>query len=325
MKAHTLSEAMAMGSGLERSFLCPDHPDTRPSASLNVVKNVWYCYTCGSKGHADENAEASLDALQKYLWTQSHTPDIYPEQWLNLFDAGHAHPYWLGRFGEDAVRHFRLGYDNEADAVTYPLRDSGGRVLGVVRRRLGDDSDGPKYKYPYNVDISDYLFNYTPDARSVVVLVEGATDAVALWEAGVDAFAVYGSRMSLRQVRLIDRIDPQIVLWAGDMDEAGANAYTHVYEMLQHRVVGRVRWDYKLGKDMAELDPKIRGRVVQQTLDIVEQRRLGSTSCGSSRETTSPSPRISEPQQSEKSSRQGKLRIRPSSTEPRRKLILRAS
>ena len=321
MKAHTLAEAMVAGTGVERPFLCPDHPDTRPSASYNVVKNVWYCYTCGSRGHGDEHTEASLDALQKYLWTHTHTPEIYPESWLSLYDAGDLHPYWLGRFSDRAVRHFRLGYDAERDAATYPLRDAGGRVIGVVRRRLGEN-EGPKYCYPYGVDIGDYLFNYTADARQVVTLTEGATDAIALWEAGVDAFAIYGSRMSARQVRLIDRVDPTIVLCAFDMDEAGANAYGHVCELLPHRVVARVVWDCDHGKDMNELEVQSRQRVVDFTLDMVEKRRLGSSVCGSS---SRQAPETSERPLLEASSKPGRLRIKPSSADSKRKLILRAS
>lgn len=277
----SLAEAMVSGTGIERPFLCPDHPDTRPSASVNVAKMVWYCYTCGSHGEADENHEQALDALLKLAHMEHFYPEPYPESWLNLYDAGGAHEYWLSRFSAEAVRHFRLGYDPEKDAVTYPLRDAAGRVLGVVRRRLGDPG-GAKYKYPYRINIGNYLFNYVPDKLDHVVLVEGATDAIAAWEAGFTAFAIYGSRMSARQLQLIDRCDPELVLCAFDQDHAGREASQQVTAEMGHRQVARVRWDPDEGKDLADLSVQRRHAVLTSSLDIESQFIIGSGVCASS-------------------------------------------
>lgn len=263
MRALSLAEALRYGRGVERPFLCPEHGDSRPSASVNIIKGKWICYTCHAHGVlGGEALLAEPDYLTMKLWLDTKLAEdtIYPESWLSRWDAGPVHPYWLRRVGEGAARRFRLGYDAEADAVTYPLRDARGRVLGVVRRPLG--GEGPKYKYPVGVDVGRQLFNYTPECREAVVLTEGALDAVALWNVGVDAFAIYGSRLSPAQVNLIDRIDPEFVYTCFDQDDAGWNAHLEAERAFRHRLVTRLSWPRAWGGDIDEIGETRRKKVV---------------------------------------------------------------
>jgi len=263
VRALTLSEALRYGRGVERSFLCPEHGDSRPSASINILKGKWYCYTCHA--HGDLTGEARLiepDYETTKLWLDRRLAvgQIYPETWLNRWDAGPVHPYWLNRVGEAAAREFRLGSDPGTNAVTYPLRDPSGQVLGVVRRTLG--GVGPKYLYPAGVDVGRLLFNYTPDLRDAVVLVEGALDAIALWNVGIDAFAIYGSRISPDQVKLIDRIDPEFVYTCYDLDDAGWHAHLDTERAFKHRLVSRMTWPKGWGTDIDEIGATRRAEVV---------------------------------------------------------------
>jgi len=263
MHPHTLAEALLYGRGVERPFLCPEHGDSRPSASVNVVKKVWFCYTCHA--HGDLTGEARLaepDYTVMRLWLDKKIAEgqIYPEAWLDRFDAGEVHPYWVQRVGTAAAREFRLGSDPDEEAVTYPLRDPRGQVLGVVRRALG--GAGPKYRYPTGVDVGRLLFQYTPAYRDAVVLVEGALDAIALWNVGVEAFAIYGSRLSEYQVHLIDKIDPTYVYTCYDLDKAGWTAHCETERAFKHRMVTRISWPKGWGGDIAELSEDRRRHVV---------------------------------------------------------------
>lgn len=265
MRALTLSEALRYGRGIERPFLCPEHGDSRPSASINIVKGKWFCYTCHA--HGDLTGEARLiepDYHAQKLWLDRKLAvgTIYPEAWLNRWDAGPVHPYWMERVGEAAARHFRLGADAEANAVTYPLRDPAGQVVGVVRRSLGDE--GPKYRYPAGVDVGRFLFQYTPEHRDAVVLCEGALDAIALWNVGIDAFAIYGSRLSAAQVMLISKIDPEYVYTCYDLDEAGWNAHKDTKHAFTNRVVRRLSWPKGWGLDIDEIGATHRKEVVHK-------------------------------------------------------------
>ena len=230
---------------------------------MNIIKGKWYCYTCHA--HGDLHGEALLaepDYEVMKLWLDNKLAEgtIYPESWLNRYDAGPTHPYWIERVGVAAAQFFRLGFDSESAAYTYPLRDHAGQVLGIVRRSSG--VGGPKYKYPQGVDVGRLLFHYTPEHREAVVLVEGALDAIALWNIGVDAMAIYGSRLSADQVRLIDRIDPEYIYTAYDMDDAGWEAYRMTERAFKHRMVSRLTWPKTWGKDIDEIGETHRREVV---------------------------------------------------------------
>lgn len=254
MRHFTLQEALIYGKGAERPFLCPVHGDTRPSASLNVFKKVWYCYSCGAHGGlTGEDALLEPDYEQMRLWFLEKMEEtrVYSERWLDRWDAGGVHPYWLDRVGDAAARHFRLGSDPERNAVTYPLRAPDGTVMGVVRRNLGDE--GPKYLYPKGIDVGRLLFGYDGDRRDVVVLVEGALDAVALWNVGVPALAIYGAVLGPEQIKLIERLDPEVIVTAYDQDKAGWRAHYETERTFKHRLVERLTWPKGLGKDVDEI------------------------------------------------------------------------
>ena len=260
-RAWTLAEALRYGHGIERPFLCFQHGDSRPSASVNVAKGKWYCFTCGA--HGDLHGEALLvepDYEQMRLWLDNllAAQRVYPESWLNQYDAGPVHPYWLDRVGEAAARAFRLGYDDEQ--LTYPLRGSAGEVLGVVRRKL--HGDGPKYRYPAGADMGSLLFNYSSAYRKALVLVEGALDAIALWNVGIDAMAIYGSRLSAAQVKLIAKIDPTYVYLCFDQDKAGAQATSDAEHALRHCLTDVLSWPRGWGKDIDEIGVEHRRDVV---------------------------------------------------------------
>jgi DNA primase len=65
------------------------------------------------------------------------------------------------------------------------------------------------------------LFNYSTDQRDIVYLVEGAMDVIALWEVGIHAYGIYGSRLSEAQCNLIMKNAPERVVLLFDQDPAG--------------------------------------------------------------------------------------------------------
>jgi DNA primase len=220
-----------------------------------MIKKQWVCYTCGAHGGlTGEYALIEPDYEQMARWFEDKLAEtkIYPEGWLIQYTAGELHPYWQHRVGEEAAAHFKLGYDSESDAVTYPLRKPSQELMGVVRRPL-QAGDGPKYLYPRNVDVGRLLFNYDGDYAECVVLVEGALDAIAFWNVGVQAYAIYGSRFSEHQLHLIDRVDPTYVVTAFDHDEAGWRAHFEVERVFPHRFVERLRFPASWGKDVDEI------------------------------------------------------------------------
>lgn len=260
MSYRTLADAISRGHGTERAFCCPVHQDNTASASVNVVKGLWYCYACGASGRVDGFIAPSQESLLEDVEELLREPRVYPESWLDMFDSP-GDPYWSTRFTEAAIRHFRLGRDRAKDAPVYPLRDPQGRVLGVVTR---SSDGGPKYRYPGGSKTSRLLFGYSEEVVATPVLVEGAMDAIAVWEAGFVGLGCYGARLYPEQVRLIRRLSPVRVVLAFDEDRAGNQARVEAFRALEDLGIPAVslRWD-DAAKDMAEMDIDTRRILLQ--------------------------------------------------------------
>lgn len=267
----TLAEAVANGHGSERSFNCHKHDDANASASVNVDKGVWICYGCGAKGKVGEVIDEFADYTgyhEKIKRILRPAPEPYPESWLDLFDSGPVHPYWLGRFSEQTCRHFRLGYDPERERPCYPLRYPTGDIAGLVYRSI--DGSKPKYQYPWGVDVKKLLFGYDHYVHRTIWLVEGATDRMAMWEADpeVATFATLGSSLGTVQLDLIAKCDPRTVVLAFDQDAAGHKAAEEAAAMLRPWGITTVRprWDRDLGKDPGELTIEQRRNILVTAL-----------------------------------------------------------
>jgi len=252
----TLQEAVSNGKGTERQFNCHIHDDRNASASVNVIKGKWVCYACGASGDIDVDIDPQ--DLRKQVHDLLNAPEIvpYPESWLVLYSG--PCEYWEKRFSAEAIQNFNLGFDPSLEMPCYPLRTPSGVIHGLVYRN-NDYQSKRKYKYPWGVQIQNYLFNYSFGAVSTVVLVEGAADAIALWEVGITAFAIYGTRPSSRQMDLVRKLDPKRVVCAYDQDRAGREAAVKTRRLFKDSAELVIAcWDADDGKDPDELTPSQR-------------------------------------------------------------------
>lgn len=302
MPWRSIEDALALGYGIERQFICHVHPDTNASASVNAVSGLWICYACGAKGFIDPEKvtiapETVVREVNRALANiEGGGHQYYPESWLSIFDGSGPGQYWLSRFSLEACQQFRLGYDPFAKRAVYPLRDIHGRVLGMVQRVMEDDVKG-KYKYPPGSDISSLLFNYSGCTGDEITLVEGATDAVAGWEVGEETMAVYGSRLSWAQKKLLHRYDPKRIWVATDQDREGHRLAEDIRQAFPRLDVRRLRWNGV--KDLASIPRDQRA----DALACSREGKVASISCGSSGRTPALSPGTSRP---------GRLRIKRS-------------
>lgn len=249
----------------------PDHEDKNPSAAINVRKRLWTCYACGRGGSletllgqqlADPAVEDVLMELSSMLAGYGSAEHGYPESWLDQFDLGGVHPYWKSRgLSDDVCRRFRLGYDMDTGAVTYPLRGPTGVVLGVVRRAV-DNETRPKYRYPDHAPISKTMFGYYMVRGGVhdIVVTEGALDALALWDVDVPAVAQMGATLSREQVSLLQKLNPSSITFAYDQDPAGNRALQRALQdqNLSFCPLRVMTWGRDEGKDPLELPLDVR-------------------------------------------------------------------
>jgi DNA primase len=129
---------------------------------------------------------------------------------------------------EDVIDTYNLGWDEEKQAITIPIRDHHGRTVGITRRFMYAE---PKYKNPLNSDIyekSKTLFNLDRARRNIrdrVYIVEGYFDAIVGDQQGFPTVAYCTSEISKDQIDLIKEVtggNPNITILLGpDNDEIG--------------------------------------------------------------------------------------------------------
>lgn len=129
-------------------------------------------------------------------------------------------------------------YDAYRNRVIFPIIGASGRVLGFGARVLNGDK--PKYINTGDTPIYNKRNNlyglYLQKGRRCadLVMVEGYTDVIGLFEAGItNAVASLGTALTVQQARLLKRYT-QLVYIAYDGDAAGQNATIRGLDILSH-------------------------------------------------------------------------------------------
>jgi DNA primase len=130
-------------------------------------------------------------------------------------------------------------YDRLRGRVTFPIRDTRGRILGFGGRALGPEQE-PKYLntpespiFRKRESFFGFPFALDPIRRGErVVVVEGQFDLIALHRAGVEAaLATCGTALSAEHARSLRRRTQEVVLFF-DGDEAGQRAMERALQVL---------------------------------------------------------------------------------------------
>jgi DNA primase len=228
--------------GEEAICLCIFHDERTASLQVNMETGLYICFSCGASGGPKSLlAELGISHYEpgdddlKYLMEQIRNLDrgvvkeekVYAESLLKRFK--HKHSAWIERnITTKTQAMFELGYYPLGDALTIPVRDIGGRLLGVIRRNINwEQRDLPKYEEPRNIKKSRHLYGGWLAAKSnsrEVVLVEGPLDAVKVWQAGYVGLAICGSSLTEQQVGVLKRLDIDRVTLFFDNDLAGRKA-----------------------------------------------------------------------------------------------------
>lgn len=280
MSYASLEDALLNGSGRERQFLCHVHGESNPSASVNSVTGAWFCYACHAGGWVDLS-DVDLDpySVRRYvnqiMERVASAKTVYPEGWLNFFDASGPGRYWLSRFDESTCHEHRLGHTPDGSWATIPFRGYDGSVMGVIMRSL--TGERPKYKYPYDAKLSEQIYNYHRADKEMLVITEGATDAIAVDEViPGHAMAIYGNRLSNTQAKLLHRYAPRVILVATDQDEGGELAFKTVRQKMAGYPVIRAEWDTY--KDLASIPVEDRSDLLKWAVseyDLPSLARVG--------------------------------------------------
>jgi Toprim-like len=223
--------------GCEWVVTCPNpaHEDSHPSCNFNVDLGVYFCHSCGYGGGIGDSdfmdRDLLIDVLRSRIAKMSSDDfveaetKIIPESALLRYKI--PHPYWKHdrHLNDEIISMFDLGYDPIYNAATIPERTPDGELIGVTRRFIHPERPKDRYRYSRGFKAAENLFGSWIDADfRTVALVEGAIDAMKIWQVGHPAFAIYGAQLSAYHIRLMTELGVRKVIWFGDGDEPGLRA-----------------------------------------------------------------------------------------------------
>ncbi|QGJ92957.1 DNA primase [Gordonia phage Chidiebere] len=216
--------------------VCPFHDDHNASLQFNVDKGLFICFSCNAKGGiralrrrfgvSDRDVGVGLDVVYGKISDLTRPKPAETRMSENELMAYQLPTdEWTKRgLNATTIDQFQLGYDIVRDAMTIPVRTLSGDLIGVVFRYMDPDLKN-RYRYPKGFHKREHLFASWMVAdladSSHVVLTEGAIDAMSVWQAGTPALAIYGSSVSLEQIRQLRMLGVRKVTLAFDNDKPG--------------------------------------------------------------------------------------------------------
>lgn len=250
-------------------FLCPFHDDGDHPA-CGIERHYPYrfnCFGCGVKGSLEQLVSHAIGfpdkrlgmqfVMKNYLVVASRQRDpidiesildddnekdrfrSLPEEEVATFTRKR-HPYIYDRgFSERTINKYEIGFDEEAQAITVPIRTSTGLVRFIKRRFVARKSflneQGIKKK-----DIIYGLYYLIKAQKPIteIYLNESETDTMSCYEACLPAVAILGRVLFIEQIRELVRAGIKRVNLFFDNDKAGVECTIKAYELIsQHSAI----------------------------------------------------------------------------------------
>lgn len=187
---------------------------------------------------------------------------------------------WLDSRGIDQPSRgkWQIGYDEESERIVIPAYDERSRFSFLIKRSIRH-SGHLKYLYTEGSIKTSLLFGACMVDETLVdsqglILCEGSLDVIRLHGMGArNAVGVLGTGISKRQVRLIDKFNPQRIYLMFDKDAAGVDNIRSVGRWVTKVPLFVCR--YPAGKnDPAELEREEVRRSIERALPMHQFLRL---------------------------------------------------
>lgn len=242
---------------------CPFHDDSTPSMSVDLDKQVWFCFGCGIGGGARKLTEKAIEdgilapdaiplkqqkpipspAIHKHVHQAAQRPPPEFGKIVSVMSA--STPYHRLRelaeiiqVDEHALRDMPVIWVEERGAWGFPMRDWQGNIIGIKLRFL----DGTKLC----VKGSKLGIYYVPSRlkrREFCIVTEGESDCLAAYSVGVQAVGLPSATTGYDEVcRFLVRLQPASVLVVADNDAPGLRAANAILERLKKRNMPCAVW-----------------------------------------------------------------------------------
>lgn len=226
--------------GDEVKVLCPFHSDTHPSASVNTLKSMFHCFTCGvgyneeqflakTKGISSKNASKLIQKLEESEvdWDYTYKADLWADsEFLTaVLNLG---------LSKDTVETCRLGMAlvEEKKFLAIPVFYNG-FLVDVRRYNLLKHPNKPKliadsgaqsgYVIPYDLWEKD---------KSLTYVFEGEKDMLMARNLGLNAITLTGGSKAIPNELVKDEFKDREVLICYDNDEAGRDGAQQLFDRI---------------------------------------------------------------------------------------------
>lgn len=150
------------------------------------------------------------------------------------------HPYMYERkLTNEVIDLFDIGYDENTDCITFPIKDKNGSCLFIARRHT-------KYKYfnyPNNVEkpvYGIYELYKLKEFPNEIYICESMLDALTLWTYKKYAVALNGLG-TRTQYEELNNLPCRKFILATDNDEAGMNARLRLRKNLKNKIITEIQ------------------------------------------------------------------------------------
>lgn len=226
--------------GDEVKVLCPFHSDTHPSASINTLKSMFHCFTCGvgyneeqflakTKGITVKNASKLIQKLEESEvdWDYTYKADLWAdEEFLKaVLNLG---------LSKETIETCRLGMAlvEEKKFLAIPVFYNG-FLVDVRRYNLLKHQGKPKliadtgaqsgYVIPYDLWVQD---------KSTTYIFEGEKDMLMARNLGLNAITLTSGAKALPNELVIDEFKGREIVICYDNDDAGREGAQHLFDKI---------------------------------------------------------------------------------------------
>ena len=259
---------------------CPYHNlggEQRPSAQFRKKDGLFFCHACKEShnlitvisdalntdgrtwlvDHFDTDASSSrhlkVRPLHRYGIVEE-TPTYLPERVLDKYRK--KHPYMYQRkLTDEIIEKFDIGFDEEENCITFPIRDPEGHLLYMATRSVKNKY----FHYPSGVDKPVYgiyeINTAIAEGKQVdeVYVCESMLDALFIWCCGKYAVAMNGTGSSYQYKQLTDLGVRKLIL-ATDNDDAGRKARVRLRANVKYKLIYEIDYEsYGTCKDINDM------------------------------------------------------------------------
>ena len=245
--------------------------DAHPSASINIDKKTYCCYSLGfgcdlfhlvMKLEGKESFSDSLSSISQFLLGSTVEVDTLRTELDKVFTAPDAytlslpayderilaswdtpHLYWDHRgISQEAQKILHLGYDSQERRIVFP-HFVDGTLVGWQKRVVPGETlpDYPKYRNSPGFPKSETLYNLDTARQSPrVLVVESPMSVARAVTLGLpNVVATFGAKVSDTQIALLHRYFDTVYVWF-DRDGAGLAGEKKIVEGLHRHPSGFV-------------------------------------------------------------------------------------